>query len=134
VIAFPALITTIRHRADEKTNPIQMFFVWLAAYSMLVAAFGMLATIIVFTSYGMIPGTASDGGKSDGKYYFNWHDETYTEVSKQTWQRAWFFEQLSQHFLWVPFGVFGSSLAILFLTRPFFRPRAKASRPVETNC
>ena len=117
VIAIPALITTIRQHSDRQSRPIQMFFFWQAAYSMLIAGIGMLSTIIVSAYYSMIPGTASDGGNINGKYYFNWHDQTYTEVPQLAWERAWFLEQMSQHLLWVPFVVFGTSFVILF-----FRP------------
>lgn len=97
-----------------------MFFVWLLAYSMLVAVWGLFATILVTFAYGGIPGTASGGGLMNGQYYFNWHDETYTQVTQQTWERAWFLEQLSRHFRWVPIGVLGASFAILFITKPLF--------------
>lgn len=60
-----------------------------------VAAAGFLGAMVVFTWYGGIPGSASDGGLINGQYYFNWHDETYTQVSKQTWQLAYVLEQLA---------------------------------------
>jgi hypothetical protein len=134
-IAVPALITTICQRNNQNVSPVQMFFVWLAAYSMLTAACGMGATILVDAHFGTIPGTASDGGKINGRYYFNWHDEKYTQVPKETWERARFLEQLSQHLLRVPFGVFGVSLAILYFTRRLFSRRAaepESRRSVHT--
>jgi hypothetical protein len=130
----PSLITAGRQDGDDATNRIQMFFVWLLAYSMLVAACGFFATILVFFAYGGIPGTASDGGLINGEYYFKWHDDTYTRVPKETWERAWFLEHLSQHFVFVPIGVFVSSFAILFVTRPLFPPQASNPNAMKTNC
>jgi hypothetical protein len=131
-IVVPSLVTARRHSRDGGMSQFQMFFVWLLAYSMLVAACGFLATILVFFAYGGIPGTASSGGLINGQYYFNWHDETYTQVAQQTWEQAWFLEQLSQHFVWVPIGVLVASFAILLATKPFFA--RQASNGTGTNC
>jgi len=131
-IVLPSLVTVWRQRSDDDSNQIQMFFVWLVAHAMLVAACGAFATLLVFLSYGGIPGTASDGGLINGQYCFNWHDETYTQVSQQTWERAWFLEKLSQHFVWVPLGVIGTSFAILIVTRPLF-PSVESNNK-ETDC
>jgi hypothetical protein len=130
-IAVPALLTTIRHR-DRYVSRFQMFSVCLAGYSLLVSACGMGATILVDARYASIPGTASDGGMINGDFYFNSHDQQYTQVPRETWERAWFMEQLSQHLLWVPFGVFGASVAFLYFTRRLF-PRAAAADSVESN-
>lgn len=121
LIVVLALIATCRFR-EEELSRFQVFFCWVAAYSMGVAAAGFLGAMVVFTWYGGIPGSASDGGLINGQYYFNWHDETYTQVSRQTWQRAYVLEQLATRALWVGFSCFAGSFAILFLTRRLVQP------------
>ena len=124
LVVLPAVVTLVRQAPEAQFGRIHMLFVWLSAYSMLVSGFGFLSMVAVFFSNAAIPGTASEGGNIGGKYYFNWHDETYTEVSKQTWERAYFVEQLAAHTIFVPVGVLLISVSVLFVaTRRLKRNR-----------
>lgn len=131
LVVLPAVVTSIRLRREERVGRLQMFFVWLAAYSMLVVAVGLLATLAVFFCFGGIPGTATAGGNIDGNYYFNWHDQTYTEVSKETWERAFFLEQLAMHTIGVPVCVFLGSALMLLVTLRRTSPVSEAPAQVE---
>jgi hypothetical protein len=122
LIVVPAAISVLRRGSEQdRISRLQMFFVWLAAYSMLVAAIGFLGVLAVAFAYGGIPGTASEGGKTNGKYYFNWHDEIRTEVSEETWERAYFLEQLAAHFIAVPVAMLAASILVLLVTRRWFQ-------------
>ena len=123
LIVAPALLAI--RRPEERVSRFQMFFVWIAAYSMIVGLVGFGATMAVDFAFAFIPGRASDGGFRNGEYLFNWHDTTYTPVSKEICERAWFLEQTSSHLLWVPFATFAIAVAILFATKPLFVERSK---------
>jgi hypothetical protein len=126
LVVAPATISVLRGRTEhDRIARFPMFFVWLAAYSMLVATFGFFGVLVATFAYGNIPGTASEGGKTDGKYYFNWHDEIRTEVSEQTWERAYFVEQLAAHFIAVPVAILALSIVLLFVTRRRFHGTAE---------
>ena len=105
LIVVAAGITVARQRGEAELSRLDLFFGWVVIYSAFGTLLGMVGTMVVFFSYGAIPGTALDGGIINGQYYFSYKDMTYTPVSKQTWEVANFLELLATRTLWVAFAV-----------------------------